>query len=73
MHKTVSHNAHTYVIDMYIEYVTPESKVIEATTAGYTAAESLQSAIDYVKDELGTGDFKEGQKEYLISNLRECR
>lgn len=56
-----------------LEYVTPKSKVLEATTAGYTAAEALQNAIDYVKDELTTGDFKDGQKEYLISNLKECR
>ena len=48
-------------------------KVLEATTAGYTAAEALQNAIDYVKDELTTGDFNDGQKEYLISNLKECR
>ena len=46
-----------------LEYIKPESKVIEATTAGYTAAEALQNAIDYVKDELTTGDFKDGQKE----------
>ena len=56
-----------------LEYVTPKSKVLEATTAGYTAAEALQNAIDYVKGELTSGDFKDGQKEYLISNLKECR
>ena len=58
---------------LILEYITPQSKVIEATTAGYTAAESLQNAIDYVKDELTSGDFKDGQKKYLISNLKECR
>ena len=55
------------------EYITPESKVVEATTVGYEAAEALQNAIDYVNTDLKAGDFEKGQKEYLISNLKECR
>mmetsp|Transcript_21638 Transcript_21638/g.52253 ORF Transcript_21638/g.52253 Transcript_21638/m.52253 type:complete len:284 (-) Transcript_21638:284-1135(-) len=55
------------------EYVTPSSKVVEATTAGYEAAEALQNAIDYVNYDLSTGEFEKGQKEYLTSNLGECR
>ena len=55
------------------EYVTPSSKVVEATTAGYEAAEALQNAIDYVSSDLKAGDFENGQKEYLTSNLGECR
>lgn len=55
------------------EYVTPASKVVDATTAGYEAADALQSAIDYVKSDLRSGDFEEGQKEFLTSNLTECR
>eukprot|EP00584_Thalassiosira_punctigera_P010662 CAMPEP_0172535140 /NCGR_PEP_ID=MMETSP1067-20121228/7276_1 /TAXON_ID=265564 ORGANISM="Thalassiosira punctigera, Strain Tpunct2005C2" /NCGR_SAMPLE_ID=MMETSP1067 /ASSEMBLY_ACC=CAM_ASM_000444 /LENGTH=279 /DNA_ID=CAMNT_0013320043 /DNA_START=100 /DNA_END=939 /DNA_ORIENTATION=- len=55
------------------QFITPESKVVEATNAGYEAAEALQNAIDYVKEELGTGEFDKGQKEYLIENLAECR
>ena len=55
------------------EYITPESKVVEATTVGYEAAEALQNAIDYVNADLKAGDFENGQKEYLISNLKECR
>jgi len=55
------------------EFVTPASKVVEATSAGYEAAEALANAIEYVNSDLKRGDFEEGQKEYLTSNLRECR
>ncbi|KAL7526162.1 hypothetical protein ACHAWF_001655 [Thalassiosira exigua] len=55
------------------EYVSPSSKVVEATEAGYEAAEALQAAIDYVDGDLKAGEFEEGQKEYLSSNLAECR
>ena len=55
------------------EYINPQSKVVEATTAGYEAAEALQNAIDYVNSDLGKGPFEDGQKEYLTSNLGECR
>ncbi|KAL7450401.1 hypothetical protein ACHAWC_002319 [Mediolabrus comicus] len=55
------------------EYVTPASAVVDATTAGYESAEALQNAIDYVKSDLKSGPFEKGQKEYLISNLQECR
>lgn len=47
--------------------------MVEATTAGYGAAEALQNAIDYVNSDLGSGPFENGQKEYLSSNLSECR
>lgn len=55
------------------EYVTPASAVVDATTAGYESAEALQNAIDYVKSDLKSGPFEKGQKEYLTSNLQECR
>jgi hypothetical protein len=55
------------------EFVSPADKVVDATTAGYEAAEALQNAIDYVKDELKSGPFEKGQKEYLTENLSECR
>mmetsp|Transcript_24236 Transcript_24236/g.52279 ORF Transcript_24236/g.52279 Transcript_24236/m.52279 type:complete len:297 (+) Transcript_24236:162-1052(+) len=55
------------------EYVTPSDKVVEATTAGYEAAEALQNAIDYVNSDLKSGEFEKGQKEYLTANLSECR
>lgn len=59
------------------EFVVPPSGVVEATTAGYEAADALQNAIDYVNTDgvegLGTGPFEVGQKEYLRRNLRECR
>ena len=60
-------------ITLCANYVTPEDKVVDATTFGYEAAEALQTAIDYVNSELGSGDFKKDQKEYLISNLKESR
>lgn len=55
------------------EFVTPSSKVVEATTAGYAAADALQNAIDFVNSDLRQGDFEKGQKEYLTSNLSESR
>ena len=57
-------------------YVIPYTNVVEASSAGYEAAEALQNAIDYVNSEnggLGYGPFVDGQKEYLKSNLRMCR
>ncbi len=54
-------------------YITNQDDMVEATGAGYEAAEALQNAIDYVNSDLRHGPFEEGQKEYLSSNLRECR
>lgn len=51
----------------------PAESVVDATTAGYEAAEALQNAIDYVNSDLKSGPFDKGQKEYLVSNLKECR
>ena len=55
------------------EFVSPADKVVDATTAGYEAADALQNAIDYVKDDLKSGPFEKGQKEYLAENLSICR
>jgi hypothetical protein len=56
------------------EYVVPSSSsVVDATTAGYEAAEALQNAIDYVNSNLGMGELRDGQREYLKANLRTCR
>lgn len=55
------------------EYVTPASALVDATTAGFESAEALQNAIDYVKSDLKSGPFEKDQKEYLTSNLTECR
>jgi hypothetical protein len=58
------------------EYIIPSSSdsVIDATTAGYEAAEALQNAIDYVNsNNLGVGELKDGQREYLKTNLQICR
>lgn len=56
------------------EYVTPSSGLVDATTAGFESAEALQNAIDYVKSsDLKAGPFEKEQKEYLTSNLTECR
>ena len=55
------------------EYVSPASAVVEATSAGYESAEALQAAIDYVNSDLKAGQFEKGQKDYLTSNLSDCR
>mmetsp|Transcript_10602 Transcript_10602/g.20465 ORF Transcript_10602/g.20465 Transcript_10602/m.20465 type:complete len:254 (+) Transcript_10602:251-1012(+) len=54
-------------------YITNQDVMVEVTGAGYEAAEALQNAIDYVNADLRHGPFEKGQKEYLTSNLRECR
>ena len=55
------------------EFVQPAESVVDATAAGYEAAEALQNAIDYVNADLKSGPFEKGQKEYLVTNLKECR
>ena len=58
------------------EYIAPSSSnsVVDATTAGYEAAEALQNAIDYVNsNNLGEGELKDEQKEYLKTNIHICR
>ena len=58
------------------EYIAPSSSnsVVDATTAGYEAAEALQNAIDYVNsNNLGVGELKDEQKEYLKTNIQICR
>ena len=40
---------------------------------GVEAAEAPKNAIDYVNADLQTGDFRQGQKEFLTANLTDCR
>lgn len=47
--------------------------MVESTAAGFEAADALQNAIDYVNEGLKQGPFEKGQKEFLTSNLSECR
>ena len=47
--------------------------LVEATNAGNEAAGELQSAIDFVNNELKSGSMSSEQKEYLISALQNAR
>lgn len=54
-------------------FVEPQSEVVAASQAGYNAAESLQAAIDFVRDDLKKGPLTDYQKGFLSSALAETR
>jgi len=47
--------------------------LVAASEAGLEGADALQSAIDFVDNELSTGNLTDAQKEILIGSLRETR
>ena len=55
------------------KFVDPPEAIVDASEAGLGAAGLLQSAIDYVKQELGTGPMGDEQRLYLTENLTACR
>ena len=55
------------------KFVDPPEAIVDASEAGLGAAGLLQSAIDYVKQELGTGPMGYEQRSYLTENLTACR
>lgn len=54
-------------------FVSPQDEIITATEAGNEAVEALQSAIDFVRDDLKSGLLRADQKEFLTSALTETR
>lgn len=54
-------------------FVEPEDKIVVATEAGYEAADSLQEAIDFVKNGLGTGPLTDKQRIFLMTSMQDTR
>lgn len=57
----------------YASNFVQDDNIVVAVAAGNEAVEALQSAIDYVNEDLKTGSFRDDQREYLTSNLALCR
>mmetsp|Transcript_5041 Transcript_5041/g.6516 ORF Transcript_5041/g.6516 Transcript_5041/m.6516 type:complete len:243 (-) Transcript_5041:118-846(-) len=62
------------------KFVNPQSEVVEATEAGLEAVEALQSAIDFVNNDLkpttgskGDTGLKNDQRDFLLDALRTTR
>mmetsp|Transcript_12692 Transcript_12692/g.23788 ORF Transcript_12692/g.23788 Transcript_12692/m.23788 type:complete len:332 (-) Transcript_12692:50-1045(-) len=58
---------------IYCSSYIPSEHLVEATQAGNIAAEELQSAIDYVRNDLSSGPLDVKQKEYIINALTTTR
>jgi len=54
-------------------FISPSDAIVEAVAAGNEAVDALQNAIDFVNDDLKSGPLKSDQKEYLTTNLQQCR
>jgi hypothetical protein len=55
------------------QFVSPQDDIVTATEAGLEAVEALQSAIDFVNNDLKVGELKKEQKKYLIDALQTTR
>jgi hypothetical protein len=58
---------------IYCSTFIPSEHLVEATEAGNIAAQELQSAIDYVRNDLSSGPLDWKQKEYIIDALSNTR
>lgn len=54
-------------------FIDPPDALVEASEAGYDAADSLKAAIDYVRSSLGSGRLTVDQKDFLKTSLQVCR
>ncbi len=55
------------------QFVSPQTDIVQATEAGIEAVEALQSAIDYVNNDLKVGVLQAEQKDYMIDALQTTR
>uniref|UniRef100_A0A6V2P4A0 Uncharacterized protein n=1 Tax=Ditylum brightwellii TaxID=49249 RepID=A0A6V2P4A0_9STRA len=55
------------------QFIEPASDIVAATEAGYEAADALQGAIDFVKNDLGNGPLTSAQKSFLSESMQSCR
>jgi hypothetical protein len=54
-------------------FVEPKDALVDASEAGYEAVDALQAAIDYVRNDLGTGPMTDVQRSFLTCQLLSCR
>ena len=55
-------------------FVNPKDALVEASEAGYEAVDALQSAIDFVRNDLnGEGPLTDSQKAFLTTSMQSCR
>lgn len=54
-------------------FVEPREAIVTATEAGNVAVEALDSAIDYVRNDLGVGPMEKDQQEFLINAMKDTR
>ena len=60
-------------INFTSQYISPQSEIVQATEAGLEANEALQSAIDYVNNDLKVGPMTKDRKDYLVDALQTAR
>lgn len=54
-------------------FVSPQSDLVVASEAGYEAVDALQGAIDFVRNDLGSGPLSDSQKNFLMTSMQSCR
>ena len=54
-------------------YVEPKDALVDASEAGYEAVDALQAAIDYVRNDLGTGPMTDVERSSITTSLASCR
>jgi hypothetical protein len=54
-------------------FVEPKNDVVIASEAGYEAVDALQGAVDFVKNDLGTGPLTDKQRDFLTSCMQDTR
>jgi hypothetical protein len=54
-------------------FVEPKDDIVIASGAGYEAVDALQGAVDFVKNDLGTGPLTDKQRDFLTSCMQDTR
>lgn len=54
-------------------FVEPQEELLKASEAGYGAADTLQDAIDFVKNDLGSGPLTDMQRDFLTNSMQTTR
>ena len=54
-------------------FVEPKDALVDASEAGYEAVDALQAAIDYVRNDLGTGPMTDVERSSITTSLTSCR
>jgi hypothetical protein len=54
-------------------FVEPKDELVRASEAGFEAADTLQGAIDFVKNDLGSGPLTDRQRDFLTNSMQTTR